>query len=171
MRERYTARVLLLDPDGRILLMKGRLPHDPSQAQFWYTVGGGLDEGESLLEAAAREVAEETGFTDVAFGAVVWRDEVVLTDVAGEERLFRQSYIVGRTAGGMLSRAGWLEYERRLTDDVRWWTLEELRVTAEQVYPVGLAELLPDVLAGHYAAEPLLICTLEGPVLPVPHPP
>ncbi|HWF00265.1 MAG TPA: hypothetical protein VG248_10755 [Caulobacteraceae bacterium] len=29
MRTRRTARVLLLDPDDRILLLKGRLPSDP----------------------------------------------------------------------------------------------------------------------------------------------
>ena len=168
MRVRHTARVVLLDPEGRILLMKGRLPDSPDGPAFWYTVGGGLDEGESLMEAAAREVIEETGFTDVALGPAVWRDETVLRDIEGEERLFRQVYVVGRTAGGAPSRAGWLDHEHRLTDDVRWWTLQELQLTDEMVYPEGLAELLPDVLAGRYAPEPLVIRTLDGPVRPRP---
>ncbi|HEX3408012.1 MAG TPA: NUDIX domain-containing protein [Caulobacteraceae bacterium] len=171
MRERRTARVVLLDPDGRILLIKGRLPSAPEGPSFWYTVGGGLEEGESLAEAAIREVVEETGLTDVVLGPTVWRDETVLHDVRGEARLFRQSYIVAHTAGGPLSRGGWQDYERRLTDDVRWWTLQELQLTDEMVYPQGLAELLPDVLAGRYAAEPLVVCTLDGPVRPIPHPP
>jgi 8-oxo-dGTP pyrophosphatase MutT (NUDIX family) len=171
MRERRTARVVLLDPNGRILLMKGRLPSDPGGPAFWYTVGGGLDDGESLAEAAIREVLEETGFTDVVLGPTVWFDEVILEDVEGERRLFRQFYIVAHTTGGPLSRSGWLDYEHRLTDDIRWWTLEELQLTADVIYPEGLAELLPDVLAGRYAAEPLVIRTLEGPVQPLPHPP
>ena len=170
MRVRDTARVVLLDPDGRILLMKGRLPGDADGPAFWYTVGGGLDEGERLVEAAAREVVEETGFTDVVFGPAVWRDETILPDIEGERRLFRQVYIVAHTAGGAPSRVGWLEYEHQLTEDVRWWTLEELQLTDETVYPDGLAELLPDVLAGRYAHEPLVIGTLDGPVRPLPRP-
>jgi 8-oxo-dGTP pyrophosphatase MutT (NUDIX family) len=170
MRVRHTARVVLLDPDGRILLMQGRLPSSPDGPSFWFTVGGGVDEGESLFEAAAREVVEETGLADAVLGPAVWRDETVLHDVEGEERLFRQVYIVARTRGGAPSRAGWLEHERQLTDDMRWWTLEELQLTDETVYPEGLAELLPDVLAGRYAPEPLVICTLDGPVWPLPRP-
>jgi 8-oxo-dGTP pyrophosphatase MutT (NUDIX family) len=170
MRERHTARVVLLDPDGRVLLMKGRLPNDPDGPTFWYTVGGGLDAGETVAEAAAREVVEETGLTDVVLGPTVWRDEAILPDIEGEQRLFRQVYIVAHTAGGPLSRAGWQDYEHRLTDDVRWWTLEELQLTGDTVYPEGLAELLPDVLAGRYAPEPLVIRTLDGPVRPLPRP-
>ena len=46
MRERPTARVLLFDPQGRILLMKGRMPNDPPTTSAWHTPGGGLEPGE-----------------------------------------------------------------------------------------------------------------------------
>ncbi len=168
MRERLTARVVLLDRQSRILLLKGRLPSSPEGPSFWFTVGGGLEDGEGLAEAAAREVVEETGLTDVVLGPVLWRDEQILEDLHGERRLFRQQYVLGRTAGGPISRVGWLDHEHAFTDDVRWWTLDELRQTRDVVYPAGLAELLTDVLAGHVAAEPLLIATPDGPVRPVP---
>ncbi len=168
MRERLTARVLLLDPGGRILLMRGRLPGQPDGPAFWYSIGGGVEDGESLLEAAAREIVEETGLTDATLGPVVWRDEVILRDIDLEQRLFRQSYVLARTAGGHPSRDGWLPHEHQLTDDMRWWTLGELQLTDEVVYPIGMAVLLADVLAGRIAAEPLLICTPDGPVEPPP---
>lgn len=156
-RERPTARVLLLDPEDRLLLLKGRLPDDPQGVAFWFTVGGGVEPGETLGEAAIREIAEETGLTDAVLGPVVWRDEVALRDVDLRPRLFRQQYVVARTAGGALSRAGWQAHEQALTDEMRWWTLGELRLTDERVYPEGLADLLPDVLAGRFPPEPLVI--------------
>jgi len=168
MRERLTARVLLLDPDGRILLMKGRLPGRPDGPAFWYSIGGGVEEGESVPQAAAREIVEETGLTDAVLGPTVWRDEVILHDADGEERLFRQYYVVARTDGGVPSRDGWLPHEHLLTDDMRWWTLGELQLTEDTVYPIGMAVLLADVLAGRIAPEPLLVCTPDGPVAPTP---
>src|SRR5215469_17868295 len=170
MRERHTARVLLLDPDGRILLMKGRLPHDPTAPAVWFTVGGGAEPGESVAETAAREIVEETGLTDATIGPVVWRAEAVLYDRKSRPVHFKEQFVVAHTAGGALSQSGWQPLEREFVDEVRWWTLAELTATDETVYPEGLAELLPDVLAGRYAAEPLLIRTLEGPVRPIPRP-
>lgn len=71
MRERLTARVLLFDVQGRILLLKGRLPNRPMHTSSWFTVGGGVEPGETLEAAALREIAEETGFSDVELGPVV----------------------------------------------------------------------------------------------------
>lgn len=168
MRTRPTARVVLLDPEHRVLLLRGRLPDAPQGPDFWFTVGGGLEAEETFEAAALREVREETGLVDVAIGPLIWRDEVVLSDATLTPMLFQQRYYLARTAGGPLSRAGWQALEHELVDELRWWTLTELRATAATVYPIGLAELLVDVLAGRIAAEPLLIATPEGPVQPIP---
>ena len=57
---RNTARVLPVDADGRVLLQLGRELHRRSD-RFWLTIGGGAERGETLAEAAAREMREEAG--------------------------------------------------------------------------------------------------------------
>lgn len=168
MEARLTARVVLLDAEDRLLLMRGRLPDAPRGPSFWFTVGGGVEPGESVMEAALREVLEETGLTDVELSRTVWYDETILRGPDLVPRLFQQHYILARTAGGPLSRAGWQALEHDLVDELRWWTLDELAVTPDMVYPVGLAELMPDLLAGRVPDEPLVIGTPDGPVTPLP---
>jgi 8-oxo-dGTP pyrophosphatase MutT (NUDIX family) len=168
MRERRTTRVLLFDQDGRILLMRGRQPSAPDAPPVWYTVGGGAEPGETIHETAVREIFEETGLGDARLGAVVWYGEWVLLDRKQRPVLFKEHYIVAHTAGGELSRAGWQPLEHEFVDDVRWWRLDELRLAEETIYPEGLAELLPDVLAGRFPPEPLVIRTVDGPVRPIP---
>ncbi|GAB1824182.1 NUDIX hydrolase [Herbidospora sp. RD11066] len=56
---RPAARVVCLDGDGRVLLLRW---HDHvSDEVFWEPPGGGIDPGESPLAAARRELTEETG--------------------------------------------------------------------------------------------------------------
>ncbi|HEX7759883.1 MAG TPA: NUDIX domain-containing protein [Caulobacteraceae bacterium] len=157
MRERVTARVILLDPQRRILLMKGRLPSDPDGPGAWFTVGGGVEAGETILEAAAREIVEETGFLDAVLGPVVWYGEGTYHDRKRRPFVVKESYVVAHSAGGETSRDGWQPLEHELVDDIRWWTLEELIACAEDVYPLDLAKMLPDILEGRYPAEPLPI--------------
>jgi len=146
MRERPTARVLLLDPEGRILLMKGRLPSDPTAPAAWFTLGGGVEPGESLEAAALREVFEETGFIDVALGPLMWRRQAVYRDRALRPWRFEESYFVARCGGGEVSRAGWKALEREFVDDIRWWTLADLSACQDPVFPENLADLLTQVL-------------------------
>lgn len=141
-RERPTARVLLLDAQDRILLMKGRLPSNPHAPGVWFTLGGGIEPGESLYEAAAREVREETGFTDVELGGVAWCGEVTLLDRKQRPVLFKDSFILARCGGGEVSREGWQALEHEFVDDIRWWTLVELESTREPVWPADLAARL-----------------------------
>ena len=157
MRERLTARVLLFDPDGRILLMKGRLPGAQDAAPSWFTIGGGAEPGETARAAAAREIVEETGITDFELGPTIWRRDGPLPLAGGELVMFLEHYIVARCTDVALSRDGWDAMERALIDDLRWWALDELRACQDLIHPIGLADLLPDIIAGRYPAAPLTI--------------
>ena len=61
--ERHAGRVILLDPGDRVLLM--RYDDELPNGRHWTTPGGGLNPGEDYAAAAVRELAEETGWTDV----------------------------------------------------------------------------------------------------------
>ncbi|MFB6206097.1 MAG: NUDIX hydrolase [Haloglomus sp.] len=51
----YGAHTLVYRPDGELLLVR----HDA--VDMWVLPGGGIDDGESFLETARRELAEEAG--------------------------------------------------------------------------------------------------------------
>lgn len=70
---RAAGRVLVINPDGRVLMLQGFDPADPER-RYWFTVGGGLDEGERSADAAARELREEAGIPATAADLVgpIW---------------------------------------------------------------------------------------------------
>lgn len=74
---RPTARVILLDQDDRLFLLRIHDPAaarglNPIQPDFWLLSGGGVRPGETYEQAARREVAEETGITEVELGRCAW---------------------------------------------------------------------------------------------------
>lgn len=137
-------------------MMKGRLPSAPDGQGAWFTIGGGAAPGETIQAAAAREIVEETGFLDFELGPVVWRREGPLP-LAEETVWMDEHYLIARCPGGDPVRHGWQADEHALIDDIRWWTQAELAGTQERVFPPGLADLLPSVLAGRIPDPPLTI--------------
>ena len=64
------AKVILFDADDRLLIyLRVNKPHRPYPG-LWDLLGGGVEEGESPLDAARREVQEEIGVTVSGLKAV-----------------------------------------------------------------------------------------------------
>jgi 8-oxo-dGTP pyrophosphatase MutT (NUDIX family) len=68
---RTAGRVIVVDREGRVLLFRGGDPARPRDGTWWFTPGGGADPGESVEEAARRELFEETGLAVEKLGRVV----------------------------------------------------------------------------------------------------
>jgi ADP-ribose pyrophosphatase YjhB (NUDIX family) len=143
--ERLAARVVLLDPDQRVLLM--RYDDGPPNGSHWTTPGGGLNEGEDFRAGALRELAEETGWTDIPLLGEVLRRSLTM-EYAG--RLVRQRERLYLARTGQPRRGIRGVEDMHATDGIaawRWWTLDELDTTTERVWPAGLAGLIRDALA------------------------
>lgn len=145
---RLTGRVIAIDPAGRVLLLHYDDP--PPKGEHWTTPGGGVEDGEDFYAAACRELAEETGWTDVLVSPaeVHVESNVQWSNYRRALNLQHDHYFVGRVPD-----------ERRSLGDVagmhaidgirghRWWTLAELDATAEAIYPQRLADLIRAAIA------------------------
>lgn len=73
--ERDVVRLVVQDVRGHVLLFWTHEGSMPELGHWWELPGGGIDEGETCVEAAVREMREETGIQIVPeqVGAPTWR--------------------------------------------------------------------------------------------------
>ena len=119
-------RVIVLDSDNRILMVK----HDHPERTVWMVPGGGIEEGESSAQAAAREVLEETGL-EVEITGLIWHVEEVSERGQRFVNFFRAKVTGGEL--GLGSDPELAENEQVLTD-IRFMTREEV-AELENLYP------------------------------------
>ena len=102
--------VIVEDPRGRVLLLQ-RGPTDPWMPGRWNLPGGGVEPGESPVEAAMRETREETSLRVYALSP--------LARIGGLD-VFRADYWTGRVrlTDGEHSRSAWVPREIAWTWDL-----------------------------------------------------
>lgn len=158
---RDIARALVFDPDQRLLLIayESVRPIDPARPEdrtFWFMPGGGLEAGETHVEACRRELSEEIGVPDAEIGPQV-------ASCDGPFHLFRTSryarerYFVVRLPDATVDTSRLAETEDNPVLGTRWWTLAELASTSERIEPRGLVEVARDIVAGTIPAAPVVL--------------
>jgi 8-oxo-dGTP pyrophosphatase MutT (NUDIX family) len=154
---RPSARTVVLDEEGRVLLFRIVDPLD-DKPPVWITPGGGIETGETMSQAASRELKEETGLAaslvDLGHPVAVCRGE---WEFRGAPLFSEDWFFVLRTTAFEPDATNWTDLERELHRGWRWWTTEDLETTDEVIVPAGLADLARTLHSGEGFPVPVVL--------------
>lgn len=146
MRKRRSARVLVFDPAGRVLLIRFVVQRSDGEFIFWLTPGGEIEADETPMEAAVRELLEELGLE---------------VPVSGPDREESNCF---EHLGGMVDNTDYFFHVECGVDaprligvtvdeiaamrEIRWWSAEEIEGSLERFFPTDLAVWMRSVWDG-----------------------
>lgn len=154
---RRAARVVVLDPGLRVLLLRASDPARRERGSWWELPGGGIDGSEPAASAAARELYEETGIRDAVMGPCVWLQHASYTYAGLQFEQDEQIFVASAPASSgdqaeIDYRPPGLEaLEAAAFSGARWWTMAELAglaASGERVIPPWLGAQLPALVDG-----------------------
>lgn len=120
---------VLIWRDGEVLLVR----HQKGEHSYWLVPGGGVDTGETMLDAGARELLEETGYA-VEVGRLLLLCEAIDPKPGGRHII--NAVFSGTVKGGTLA----VGLNDKALRDAKWQPIEAL-AELEQYPPIG-TELL-----------------------------
>lgn len=153
---RVAARVLCVDPDGRVLMVRSVDPGTPGE-QRWVAPGGGVEHGEDPHDAARREVWEELGLSLDDLGERIRTSEDAFS-FDGTPYLQTSHWYAVRTRAFEPTTSAMAADEAATVRGVHWCHPDDLDALADRpghvVAPAGTAEW---VRAAHRVLPPHVV--------------
>jgi 8-oxo-dGTP pyrophosphatase MutT (NUDIX family) len=145
VKHRATARIMLVDEQNQIFLLKTHFDPEVGLPPRWLTPGGGIDEGETTLQAAVRELYEETGM--VVDGEVLGEPVLVASGrwdwIDGENfHTYTDTIYELKVKQFQPDTSGFTKDELRDILEYRWWNVAELIASDESLAPHQLKDWL-----------------------------
>src|SRR5262245_43193604 len=155
-RLRRGARAVVVDRDDRILLLRVIV----DDASGWITPGGGIETGESLLDALRRELLEEIGLRLTDPPPHVWHQRRVEPGhIEGYDGVVNDFYLVRSDHFAPRGSLSPEQLRAELVYGHRWWAIDEIQTYAGADFfgPRKLGDLLPALLRDGPPPEPIQI--------------
>jgi 8-oxo-dGTP pyrophosphatase MutT (NUDIX family) len=138
--DRRSARILLLNAAQDVLLIRFAVERHRQPFVFWATPGGSVEKGETDLETARRELAEELALNVFLTGPV----HTVASRFEHEGKLVDNIdvFFLGRLEHQGVALHFATQAERAAMKEIKWWTIGELERSSETFFPRDLAGVL-----------------------------
>lgn len=149
--ERVSSRLLLLNAANEVWMLRINDPVHPR----WILPGGGVEAGESMEQAAQREMWEECGIQDVPVGPLVAERKAIARFNEVPVRV-HEHYFLARVGEHTPHGGNMLDHEVVDYTEQRWFSADDIRTSTESVFPIGLAPLLEEIARGQLPDAPIV---------------